>query len=354
MDEMKIKRFKTLSLAVKNNFTLLPNELLLNIFEYLSSWDLVRAFDQHSLQFGPPVTYCLVKRGMDLSNIQSSDVHLLPSCLSFIKKQYLNICVNEQRLCLLLTYVPMPRTLICFLDMSLEKSFFFQMLPASLSCQKLILQCKSTCQRCINIDEILLLLSTSVQTLFLVDILCIVNQQRLSQISCIFSIQHLQCTLKTEDDLCEILKLIPSIIFIDIKLLFDKSSQSYERLSLPRNYRIEYPRESLINLNRFPSYTKMYDQTLYSLPWFSNNSSLTLHSCRAINYQESFSNSLPMIHQLTIQCSFEPWLLDFVIFLRQTFPNLQTLRTIQSSDNRRRIVTIITTTDRKLGRCTMY
>ena len=140
---------------------------------------------------------------------------------------------------------------------------------------------------------------------------------------------------------------------MDIRLVSHQIDMHTPMVPLPRHFRIEYLPTLVVNLSRFPQGTRIYDQTVYSLPWLPTNASLLLRSCDPNNYLESFPHPFLSIHRLTIECNFDPWSWEFVIFLRQTFPNTRTLYAIQRDDRDRCAMTIMTSDGRKRGACTL-
>ena len=337
--------------APKDALSLLPNELLLCVFEYLSPFDLIRAFDYDWVRFGAPVTHHILQQGLNLLRVKLSDNHFLPTCLSLIAHQHLNVYVNESQLLVLLQTAPLLRTLLITLDIPCETSVLPMLQQGWIACEKLIVQCKSTCYRPMSIDQILPLLSTSVHTLIFRNMLCLLDHS--PPYPAWNFLHHIRCTLKTETDLQALLIRLPMLQSMDIRLVAADNHMTLQMLSLPRHFRIEYVSSMVVDRSRFPEETRIYDQTVYSLPWLSTNTSLLLRSCDQNNYLGSFSHPLLSIRRLTVECASDPWPLEFVVFLRQTFPNIQILYAIQGRDDRACVMTIITANDRKRGTCTL-
>ena len=337
---------------VQNRLNLLPNELLLFVFEYLSPFDLIRAFDYDWVRFGACVTSHIVQHGLNLLRLEPADIHLLSTCLSLIEHQHLNVYVNEGRLLVLLQTALSLRTLSITLDMPCETSVLSMLQQGFISCEKLIIQCKPICYRPISIDQILPLLSASVHTLVVHNMLCFLGQ--LPTNSVLSSLHHIRCMVKTEHELYELLLRLPMLQSMDIRLVSGENSEHSPRLPLPPHFRIEYASSIVVNPSRYPGETRIYDQTVYSLPWLPTNSSLLLRSCDHNNYLGSFPRPLPSIRRLTIECGPDPWSLEFVVFLRQTFPRTRTLYAIQSNDRQACVMTVITANDRKNGTCALY
>jgi hypothetical protein len=202
-----------------------------------------------------------------------------------------------------------------------------------------------------NDIDIIPLLSSSVNTLILRNVVLLLDESITSYVS--NSLCHIRCILKSENDLYELLKRLPNLVSLDIRLVSHETYDLAEVLPLPKHFRIEYLHSTIINLSKFPQATRCYDQTVYSLPWCETNSSLVLRSCNLANYLNSFPCSLPSILRLTIECTTEPWSSEFVIFLHQTFPNILTLYAIQGYGAREDVLTLITAKDRKHGSCTL-
>jgi hypothetical protein len=336
----------------KNTLSLLPNEVLLCVFDYLSPFDLVRAFDYDWIRYGDLVAHHIVQQGLNLLRVEPSDIHLLPTCLSLIEHQHLNVYVHESQLLVLLQTAVSLRTLLITLDMPRETSALSMLQQGCISCEQLIVQCKSNCYRPLSMDQILPLLSTSVHTLILRNMLCLVDDSPTYPVWNF--LHHVRCMLKTETDLHALLVRLPMLQSIDIRLVVAENHMHSQILPLPRHFRIEYASSMVVDLNRFPEKTRIYDQTVYSLPWLPTNTSLLLRSCDSNNYLGSFPHPILCIRRLTIDCRLDPWPLEFVVFLRQTFPNTRILYAIQGRDSWTYAMTVITVDDRKSGACTLY
>ncbi|CAF1107826.1 unnamed protein product [Rotaria sordida] len=338
--------------TIKNGLHLLPNEILFCIFDYLLPIDIVRAFQYDLPRYGILIQQYIVVHGFNLVNIKPNDFHLLPICLSLIKQQHLSICVNDNYLSTVLNSVSSLSTLTVILNRSFEQSFLSNIQHKSINCKKLILQYTPSYHRQMSDIDIIPLLSVLVDTLILRNVVFLVDQS-ITHYTC-NSLRHIRCILKNENDLYQLLIRSPMLISIDIRLVSYEILEISTVLPLPKRFRIEYPYGTILNLSKFPEEIRYYDQTIYSLPWLETNSSLVLRSCNPQNYLNSFPHSLPYIHQLTIECTSEPWSSEFVKFLHQTFPNTRTLYAMQEDNGRRIVMTIITSNDRKKGRCTLY
>ena len=328
----------------KNLLNFFPNEILFCIFDYLLPIDIIRAFEYDLQRYDALITQHILIHGFNLSQIKSNDFHLRSICLSLIAQQHLSICTNDNYLSTILKFVPSPSTLTVIINTSFEKSFLSTISNQSIICKKLIIEYTPSYYRQMNDIDIIPLLSSSVETLILRNVVFLIGQ-----ITC-ESLHHIRCILKSENELYELLIRYPRLISIDIRLVSNEISKFSTILSLPKHFRIEYP---LLDLSKFPETTRHYDQTVYSLPWFQSNSSLVLRSCNLNNYLDSFPHPLPYIRQLTIECTPEPWSIDFVKFLHQTFPNTRTLYTIQEYDTTTLIMTTVTAKGRKNGACTL-
>ncbi|CAF3352840.1 unnamed protein product [Rotaria sp. Silwood1] len=337
--------------TTKDGLYLLPNEILFCIFDYLLPIDIVRTFQYDLQRYGMLIQQHIVMNGFNFVNIKSNDFHLLPMCLSLIEKQHLSICVNDNYLLTVLKFVSSPSTLIVILNTSFEQSFISKIQNESLRCKKLILEYTPSYHRQMNDIDIMPLLSASVNTLILRNVVFLFEKATINH-SC-NSLRHIRCILKNENDLHKLLIRFPILISIDIRLVCDEILEASTLLPLPKHFRIEYPYQTILNLSKFPQRTRYYDQTVYSFPWLETNSSLVLRSCNPENYLNSFSHSLSYIHQLTIECTSEAWSSEFVNFLHQTFPNARTLYAMQKNHGRQLVMTIMTANDRKKGRCTL-
>ncbi|CAF2546407.1 unnamed protein product [Rotaria sp. Silwood2] len=307
----------------KNYLHLFPNEILFCIFDYLLPIDIVRAFQYDLQRYGVLIQQHIAVYGFNLINIKSNDFHLLPMCLSLIEKQHLSICVNDNYLSTALNSLSSLNTLTVILNTSFEQSFLSKIQHESISCKKLILEYTPSYHRQMNDIDIIPLLSASVNTLILRNVVFLFDQSTISH-SCNY-LRHIRCILKNENDLHELLIRFPMLISIDIRLVCYKVLEILTILPLPKHFRIEYPSRTVLNLSKFPQETRYYDQTVYSLPWLETNSSLVLRSCNLENYLNIFPQSLSYIRQLTIECTSEPWSSEFVNFLHRTFPNTRTL-----------------------------
>jgi hypothetical protein len=331
-----------------NLLNFFPNEIIFCIFDYLLPIDIIRAFEYDLQRYGALITRHILNHGFNLLQIKSNDCHLRSICLSLINQRQLSICTNDNYLSTVLEFVPSPRTLTVIINTSFEKSFLSTIPNQSISCKKLIIEYKPSYDRQMNDIDIIPLLSSSVETLILRNVVFLIGQ-----ITYDSSLHHIRCILKSENDLYELLIQYPTLISIDIRLVSNEISKFSTVLSLPEHFRIEYPYRTILDLSKFPETTRHYDQTVYSLPWFQSNSSLVLRSCTLNNYLDSFPHPLPYIRQLTIECTPEPWSIDFVKFLHQTFPNTRTLYAIQEYDTDKLSMTTITAKGRKNGQCTL-
>lgn len=334
-----------------NGLGLLPNELIYCLFEYLLPIDIIRAFQYDIEKFAPLIKEHIVTHGFNLLKVPSNATHLLSICLSLIEQQHLSICTNESFLSNVLKSIPSPKILTIMINRSFEESFLAKLLPQSINCDKLIIEYKSSYSRQMKDVDIIPLLSSSVKTLILRNVIFSINESIIDYKN--DSLQHIRCILKNEKELRELLIRFSMLISIDIRLVYYHISQFSTILSLPKHFRIAYPDETIIDLEKFPHGTKTYDQTVYSLPWFATNSSIVLRSCNPINYQNSFPYPLTYIRRLTIECTLEPWSHEFVTFLRQMFPNTRTLYAMQNVDTARFTMTTITANDSKKGKCTI-
>jgi hypothetical protein len=334
-----------------NSLNILPNEILFCIFDYLLPIDIVRAFEYDLQRFSGLIQQYIVVHGFNLLKIKPKDFYLIPICLSLIQDQHLSICTKDCFLSTVLKSIPSPTTLTVIINTSFKESFLSKIPHELITCNKLIIEYIPSCHRQMNDIDIIPLLSTSVNTLILRNVVFLLSQSTMSYIC--NSLQHIRCILTNENDLEELLIRFPMLISMDIRLISHQISELSIELPVPKHFRIEYPHETILNLERFPEGTKYYDQTVYSLPWFETNSSLVLRSCNPEFYLNNFPHPLPYIRRLTIECTSELWSLEFVNFLHQTFPNIRTLYAIQENDNQALVMTIITANDRKKRKCTV-
>jgi hypothetical protein len=334
-------------IPIRNNFNLLPNEIILCIFDYLLPIDIIRAFEYDLPRYGALIKQHILIHGFNLLKIKSNDSHLIPICLSLINQQQLSICTRDNYLSVILKSVPTQRTLTVILNTPFEQSFVSTIQHETIICDKLILEYTPSYHRQMNDSDIIPLLSSSVKILILRNVVFLLGRIRVNYIC--ETLHHIRCILKSENDLYELLIRFPMLISIDIRLVSNPISNLSTVLPLPKHFRIEYPYGTILNLDNFPEATRYYDQTVYSLPWNQSNSSLVLRSCNSKNYLHSFPHPLPDIRQLTIECTSEPWSLEFVSFLHQTFPNTRTLYALQEHHTNRLIMTTITAN----GRCTL-
>jgi hypothetical protein len=108
----------------KDGLNLLPNEILLCIFDYLLPIDTARAFEYDLPRFGALIAQHIVVQGLNLVHISPIDHHLVSMCLSLTTQRHLSVCVNDSQLSAVFQSALSPRTLTVILNTHFEQSFF--------------------------------------------------------------------------------------------------------------------------------------------------------------------------------------------------------------------------------------